>query len=107
MDGRKGPGLVTRRTLIRATLLGAGALLAACAGAAPTAVPAAKPTEAPAAQSAAAKPPAEPTKPVDAVKPSTSAEKVSVRVFNRGHPVNEVIKGGADEYVAAHPNVTV
>ncbi|HEV8636714.1 MAG TPA: extracellular solute-binding protein [Chloroflexota bacterium] len=72
-------------------------LLAACAGPAPTPAPAAP----------AAKPTAEPTKPVEAAKPATSAEKVSVRVFNRGHPVNEVIKGGADEYVAAHPNVTV
>jgi multiple sugar transport system substrate-binding protein len=103
MDRRSARGLVTRQALIRGALLGAGALLAACAGAAPTAAPAAKPTEAP----KPSEPRPEGTRPVEAVKPATSAEKISVRVFNRGHPVNEVIKGGADEYVAAHPNVAV
>jgi ABC-type glycerol-3-phosphate transport system substrate-binding protein len=36
-----------------------------------------------------------------------STDKVTIKVFNRGHPLNELVKGAADEYHVAHPNVTI
>jgi multiple sugar transport system substrate-binding protein len=73
---------VTRRAAAAgAASLAAGGLLAACAGpGGGTAEPGGAPPR---------------------------AERATVRVFNRGTPINEVVKGGADEYAAQHPNVTV
>jgi multiple sugar transport system substrate-binding protein len=94
--------------VLTASAVAVDGLIAACGQAAtppataPTAVPAAAaPTAAATQASANATPTAAPA------AAAATGEKVVIKVFNRGHPVNEVVKGGADEYMASNPNVTV
>jgi multiple sugar transport system substrate-binding protein len=102
MNGDVGRRIVTRRALLATSLFGVGALVAGCAApAAPT------PTAAPAAAAPPSAPAPAPTAAPAAAKAPAAAEKVTIKVFGRAHPTIDVAKGGADEYTAEHPNVTV
>ncbi len=97
---------LTRRSLLGTTFVavssvaGAG-LLAACGQApAPVAAPTTAPTAAAASTSVTPT-----TAPAAIVAPA--GEKITLKVFNRGTPTNEVCKGSAAEFMAAHQNVTI
>lgn len=107
MDTCKESRRISRRSFIRGASVGAaavaaGGLLAACSQS-----PAPAATSAPTAKSDSGAASALQPTPTLAAKPASAGEKVSIKVFGRNHPVNEVAKGGADEYVAEHPNVAV
>src|SRR5579884_3492251 len=93
--------LVLHGLVVAVASSGGAAILAACGQ---TSAPSSQPTASPATNQAAAN---ATTTSAPVATSAPSGEKVTIKVFNRGTPVNEVVKGGADEYAKEHPNVSI